>query len=144
MGSRTLTQAERVCLTCCHYITQRRDSKHSLDRLPRTVCVWTCEWRVYAFVCMRACVYLCVRAHIHAPKSALWANAVIWVGFSKLWLCYVCVFACVWVRVCVCCHRAVSAALIAVYLVCGLTQSLAVRSTTDSSVFIGSLRPYQH
>lgn len=114
-------ESKAAWLTCCHYITQSPDSKHQLDRLPRLVCFWTCEWRVceLVYVCTYACT-VCGCCDLGSLTKLLGSQ-------------------------CVCvCHRVVSAALIAVYLVCGLTQSFTVRSTTDSSVFIGSLWTHQH
>lgn len=92
-------------------------------------------------MCMHLCacmhVYGWVHAHMHALLSVVSGGCDLSLGSPRFGI-----------AVCVCervfCHRVVSAALIAVYLVCGLTQSLAVRSATDSPVFIGSLWPYQH
>ncbi len=115
----------------------------TLIRQTSPTCLLLDLWVTCVCIRVHACMCAFAREHTCTLFCAVWMVAKIWVwvrspssGFA------VCMCVCVWV--CVFCHRVVSAALIAVYLVCGLTQSLAVRSATDSSVFIGSLWPYQH
>lgn len=109
----------------------------TLIRQTSPACLLLDLWVTCVCICVHACTCVSGCAHTFILFCALCVVTVIWVWVRSPGYGFA-------VCVCVFCHRVVSAVLIAVYLVCGLTQSLTARSATDSSVLIGSLWPNQH